>query len=601
MNDILINDVRPRVQYSYDPAAHTGQRFDFGFPVLDASDLRVAANDAVLDPADYTIEGIGSQTGGTVTISPVLSVKTRISIWRDMPFERVTDFAPGSDLRASVLNAELDRMILLLQQAEALVGDSIRRQPQDIDQTLLLPTVGDRAGRFLAFDQAGLPIPGSPTLPGSFAEFALIYLGAGETAAAPVHRANGTALQPGDLYYDTDLSALMVWDGAAWTNPDTQPAGLLHADGSVAMTGDLDLAGQGLINVSTLNGRDVDADAALLHALVVSGDTIARKMALINAWEIARIDGLSNQGLINTYLDVFTDETGVDLGTSTSETYDSAGDYYTNITTAALISQAAGAVISESEGGAVLDAANAFDGVTSQAAASCARAPTSGPGIDFIAVGKDWGVGVTRTVTAFKVWQSSDEGFFTASDINSALKLQGSIDGTSWVDLYTDSSVAENPGGVVDVNSGITTSTAYRYHRVYVQEGNAGNRLGRIAEVEFYEAGTLDMTLVSNAITAASAPAEIRALIDVEAIDAATAGTDYTLEVSRDGDTTWAAVTLAAVSGNAASRAVYAGTADVSGQPSGTSVKWRFKTFNSKEIRLHRVALQADTTLSVPA
>jgi len=46
-------------------------------------------------------------------------------------------------------------------------------------------------------------------------------------------------------------------------------------------------------------------------------------------------------------------------------------------------------------------------------------------------------------------------------------------------------------------------------------------------------------------------------------------------------------------------RKTFAATVDVSGQPSGTSVKWRFKTFNNVGQKLHKIGIQADVQLTV--
>ena len=61
-------------------------------------------------------------------------------------------------------------------------------------------------------------------------------------------------------------------------------------------------------------------------------------------------------------------------------------------------------------------------------------------------------------------------------------------------------------------------STAYRYHWVDCHSGTSGATWS-ISEVEFYEAGgVVNMTLVSNAFTASSAPATGRIHIQVNPI-----------------------------------------------------------------------------------
>mgnify|MGYP000992117211 CR=1 FL=1 len=100
-----------------------------------------------------------------------------------------------------------------------------------------------------------------------------------------------------------------------------------------------------------------------------------------------------------------------------------------------------------------------------------------------------------------------------------------------------------------------------------------------------------NLTVRSSAFVAAVAPTKMKALIRVKEVDAGVAGTDYTLECSRDGGTTWATMALTELftspSPTASIRVVDAAETDVSGQPSGTSPRWRFKTLNTKAIELH--------------
>jgi len=99
------------------------------------------------------------------------------------------------------------------------------------------------------------------------------------------------------------------------------------------------------------------------------------------------------------------------------------------------------------------------------------------------------------------------------------------------------------------------------------------------------------MTLINSGLTASTAPSTGRISVQAEFVDSATVNTDLTAEISRDGGTTWTAVTLAAGAVNGGFT-LYEGSADISGQPSGTSMKYRVKTLNTKEIRVSGVVLR---------
>ncbi|WP_323014534.1 hypothetical protein [Devosia sp.] len=107
------------------------------------------------------------------------------------------------------------------------------------------------------------------------------------------------------------------------------------------------------------------------------------------------------------------------------------------------------------------------------------------------------------------------------------------------------------------------------------------------------QTGLNNMTVRSASLIAAAAPVKTKALLRVKEVDPAVAGVDYTLECSRDDGATWSSMALAELftspSPTAGIRVIEAGATDVSGQPSGTAPRWRFKTLNAKNVELHDV------------
>ena len=77
-----------------------------------------------------------------------------------------------------------------------------------------------------------------------------------------------------------------------------------------------------------------------------------------------------------------------------------------------------------------------------------------------------------------------------------------------------------------------------------------------------------------------------------ENVDTPTLNTDIVASISRDGGTTFTTVTLADegyVVGSSGQR-VLAGVATVSGQPSGTSMRWKIALANNQS-KIHGVSL----------
>lgn len=101
-----------------------------------------------------------------------------------------------------------------------------------------------------------------------------------------------------------------------------------------------------------------------------------------------------------------------------------------------------------------------------------------------------------------------------------------------------------------------------------------------------------NMVLVSQVLNAIAEPDTVRFAVQVIEADAATVNVDFTLEVSRDGGTTWTMATLVQTSITGTVKMYEAGDIDMYGQPSGTSMVYRFKTLNNKMITIVSVVFQ---------
>ncbi len=140
------------------------------------------------------------------------------------------------------------------------------------------------------------------------------------------------------------------------------------------------------------------------------------------------------------------------------------------------------AVYGELTGGtAIGDAVNggglsaAFTDPESKTHANSARSPiqtTAGT------IGKDWGVGQTRTVDRYDIWGSSDFGYdSTLSAANITVTLRGSNNGSTWTTLHSLAPFADtNTSNPKSVTTGINTSTAYRYHTVTFQTSSSSQQ-----------------------------------------------------------------------------------------------------------------------------
>ena len=144
-----------------------------------------------------------------------------------------------------------------------------------------------------------------------------------------------------------------------------------------------------------------------------------------------------------------------------------------------------GLAIGDMDDGGDIDAA--FDGTTSQAAAASAAkndAATNGPAY----IGKDWGS--TKTITGFKAYGSNDEGFCGGQDPTVTVTLQGSSDNfVSDENNLGNTSDTDANSLVITKLTGITATTAYRYHRLKITHNQGSAIAIYCAEAQFYDTG----------------------------------------------------------------------------------------------------------------
>jgi hypothetical protein len=110
---------------------------------------------------------------------------------------------------------------------------------------------------------------------------------------------------------------------------------------------------------------------------------------------------------------------------------------------------------------------------------------------------------------------------------------------------------------------------------------SVGYDFGLVSLIEV-QSGLSNVSVRSQAISAAEQPETMRALVLLHDAVGITLNTDTLVDLSRDGGTTWATATLVELytqPGNV--RVLDTGNVDVSGQPAGSSMRWRWRTANA--------------------
>jgi hypothetical protein len=190
-------------------------------------------------------------------------------------------------------------------------------------------------------------------------------------------------------------------------------------------------------------------------------------------------------------------------------------------------------------------------------------------------------LGSVKTITKIEVKQYS----YSAGGLT-AQGLYYSTDGSSWTILG-----AKFAANTVPTNTSRTGSVSARYVAI-IQDATLYTVTISATDLNAYESPTQGLTVRSESFTASAAPTGMKGVIRVKEVDAATAGTDYALDFSRDNGTTWTTATLTELyTAPGSIRVVETNLVDVSGQPSGTSLRWRFRTGNGKMVELHDALL----------
>lgn len=140
--------------------------FAYDFPIFDEAHLVVELDGVVQTlTTNYTVNGVGEQTGGTITlVSPASATAAQVwTLYRDVPEARTTDFQTRGDFNAVTVNRELDLLTMMIQQLRNDFDRTIRQLPGDAAGTMTLPLKASRLSKFLGFDSSGNVIAAAGT------------------------------------------------------------------------------------------------------------------------------------------------------------------------------------------------------------------------------------------------------------------------------------------------------------------------------------------------------------------------------------------------------------------------------------------------------
>ena len=154
---MTVLDNTPRDQYT----ATGGQvAFPYTFEITAEGDIAVLQNGVLLSlgagAGEYAVTGVGSDSGGVITLVTGATAGDIITLYRDMALERLTGYTNGGDFLAADVNNDYDRLWLALQQGAADTDRSVRKPNSDSSAiNMVLPVAASRAQKLLAFNSSG--------------------------------------------------------------------------------------------------------------------------------------------------------------------------------------------------------------------------------------------------------------------------------------------------------------------------------------------------------------------------------------------------------------------------------------------------------------
>jgi hypothetical protein len=164
--------VTPIVRYA---ASGSQTVFSYPFPIFAEADLAVSLNGA-RQTSGYTVSGEGETGGGSVTFSTAPASGVVVTLAREIPIARVSDFLEGGEFSTRALNTELDTLVAALQQVSRAQETMLRYPDTENPAVVELPGRDQRKDMALGFDSDGNPM----------------LLPHGATQASPSFTATGT-------------------------------------------------------------------------------------------------------------------------------------------------------------------------------------------------------------------------------------------------------------------------------------------------------------------------------------------------------------------------------------------------------------------------
>lgn len=217
-----------------------GSTTNFAYPkgIFEDSDLTVyLVDDSTGDPdlqtlnTDYTVTNAGSANGGDVVFTTAPASGKTVIILREVNLTQNTKLRNQGAFTPVAIENEFDRRAMVDQQLRDAILRSLRVSQSDLgaEDDFTLPAKSDRLGKYLSFDDSGLPKASDPPSVGDAANITVTNASSLRAADVSDLSGNETAIMlgrndPGDggggtLYWDA--SSTETDNGGTIFKPDS--------------------------------------------------------------------------------------------------------------------------------------------------------------------------------------------------------------------------------------------------------------------------------------------------------------------------------------------------------------------------------------------
>lgn len=136
-NAIIINDIRPRIQFE---ATGETATFSFSFVIFEKKDLEVYLNDDK-QTSGYTVN-LNADKKGSITFDVAPQSGTLVTLVRNMNYAQHTDFTACVNLQREVLHTELSRIFAMIQQIAYKIARAVAiSDTSNIDPSVLVDDI----------------------------------------------------------------------------------------------------------------------------------------------------------------------------------------------------------------------------------------------------------------------------------------------------------------------------------------------------------------------------------------------------------------------------------------------------------------------------